>query len=262
MNFSSILTSISRRDDTLTAPIPESWTQGRTAFGGLTTALAYHAARELTEEKRALRGAMVSFVGPTSDEVTIEATSLRSGRTASSIRSEVKSDNVSATEVIFTFADFRTESKLNFPAPQCPAKSSPISDPETEIIRPPFPKFYNNFEVVIAHSMPFSSAESPDIYWWVRHIDPAARDSMAGLLSIGDALVPAYGTMMNEWVPMSSMNWAINLLTDTPQTEDGWWLLRSTSDSASSGFTSQNMAIWNTSGECVLMGRQLVTIFG
>ncbi|MFC7291320.1 thioesterase family protein [Hirschia litorea] len=262
MNFSEILANTKRSGSTLTSPIPQEWTQGRTAFGGLTTALAYYGARELTDETRALRGAMISFVGPTTNEVTIEATPLRSGRTTSSIRAEIKSNNISATEAIFTFADLRSDSKIHHSPPASPAPTSPVSDSSLEVMRPNFPQFYNNFEVSPFQGMPFSNAKQPDISWWVRHRDPAAHNSLEGLLSIGDALVPAYGTAMREWTPMSSMTWMINLLTDTATTEQGWWLLRSTSDSAGGGFTSQNMTIWNTSGDCVLMGRQMVTIFG
>ncbi len=262
MKFSDILANITRTGDTLTAPIPENWTQGRTAFGGLAAALAYHGVKQLSDEKRALRGAMISFVGPTTDEVTINVTPLRSGRTTASIRSEVKSNGISATEVIFTFADLREDSKLTFAPPQCPAETSPADDPSLEVLQPTFPLFYNQFEVSPVKNLPFTNAKEPDIIWWVRHKDSKAHNTIEDLLSIGDALVPAYGTAMKNWTPMSSMTWMINILTDTPKTEQGWWLLRSTSDSAGGGFTSQNMTIWNTSGDCVLMGRQMVTIFG
>lgn len=261
MNFSEILSSTKRNGDVLDAPIPNEWTQGRSAFGGLAAALAYHGVRKLTEEKRPLRGAMISFVGPTSDNVTIDVTPLRSGRTSGSVRSSIKADGVSATEALFTFAELREDSNLEFEPPKSPAEHSPISDPSMEAFRPPFPTFYKQFEVVPVFGLPFQQTKTPDIYWWIRHIDPAHHQSMEGLLAIGDAMIPAYGTKMNDWAPMSSMNWMINMLTDNPQTEDGWWLLRSTADSANGGYTSQNMAIWNTNKECVFLGRQMVTIF-
>ncbi len=261
MKFSEIFTSMTRSGDTLTAPIHKDWSQGRSAFGGLVAGLAYHATREISGEKRALRSAMISFVGPTGDEVNIDVSPLRSGRTSSSYRTEIKNGANCATEVIFTFADHRTESILDYPAPVSPVQKTPLSDPTIETYHPPFPLFYSQFEVAPIHNMPFAKAETPDLYWWIRHNDEDARKSMTGLITLADALIPAYGTSMSEWTPMSSVNWMINMLGDNPTTEEGWWLVRTTADSAGGGFSSQNMAIWNTSGECVMLARQLVSIF-
>ena len=261
MNFSDIFSSIERNGDTLSVPIHKDWSQGRTAFGGLVTGLAYHAAKEISEEKRALRSAMINFIGPTGDKVDIDVKKLRSGRTSASYRTEVSNNGVTATEVVFLFADYRTESILDYAPPESPVSTNPINDKSLETFHPPFPVFYSQFEVAPVHNMPFAEAEVPDIYWWVRHNDKDAQKSMTGLLTLADAMIPGYGTAMKEWSPMSSVNWMINFLTDKPETEDGWWLMRTTTDAAGGGFTSQNMGIWNTSGECVMLGRQLVSIF-
>ncbi|WP_018998313.1 thioesterase family protein [Hirschia maritima] len=261
MNFSDIFSSIERTGDTLSVPIHKDWSQGRSAFGGLVAGLGYHATREITGEKRALRSAMINFVGPTGPKVDIDVTKLRSGRTSSSYRTELTNQGDTATEIVFTFADYREDSVLDFPPPKSPVSTNPLNDKSIESFHPPFPAFYSQFEVAPIHNMPFAQAKDPDIYWWVRHNDNDAKTSMTGLLTLADAMIPGYGTVLKEWSPMSSVNWMINLLTDTPKTEEGWWLMRTTADSAGGGFSSQNMAIWNTSGECILLGRQVVSIF-
>jgi hypothetical protein len=44
--------------------LPQSWTQGRTAFGGLSGALAYQAASHIEADLPPLRSAQIAFTGP------------------------------------------------------------------------------------------------------------------------------------------------------------------------------------------------------
>jgi hypothetical protein len=57
------------------------------------------------------------------------------------------------------------------------------------------------------------------------------------------------------------MTWLCNLLTPTPTTRDGWWLLRAVSEYAANGCSSQTMAIWNADGEPIATQMQSVAIF-
>ncbi|MCX7864564.1 MAG: thioesterase family protein, partial [Novosphingobium sp.] len=63
-------------------------------------------------------------------------------------------------------------------------------------------------------------------------------------------------------VPVSTMQWQINLLSPLPQTRDGWWLLRSIADHAGMGCTSQDEAIWNADGAAMFAGMQSIALFG
>ena len=73
--------------------IPESWHQGRTAYGGLTAALALHAARQVGgADLPPLRSAQVSFVGPVYGEIEARARVLRRGRNAVWIAAELLRD--------------------------------------------------------------------------------------------------------------------------------------------------------------------------
>ena len=63
-------------------------------------------------------------------------------------------------------------------------------------------------------------------------------------------------------MPLSSLTWIVNLLTATPTTRDGWWLLHAESLHAVGGGSSQTMTLWNADGEAVAQGMQSVAIFG
>jgi len=52
------------------------------------------------------------------------------------------------------------------------------------------------------------------------------------------------------------------LLTPTPATTDGWWLLSAESEHAVNGGSSQTMMLWNADGVPVAQGMQSVAIFG
>src|SRR3546814_8758740 len=60
---------------------------------------------------------------------------------------------------------------------------------------------------------------------WVRFVEEPVCHPMIALLAMGDALPPAAMALFTEFGPISSMNWTVNMLTGTPRTDDGWWLL-------------------------------------
>ena len=60
---------------------------------------------------------------------------------------------------------------------------------------------------------------------------------------------------------ISSINWQINLLTDAPETENGWWFLESETHHAVHGASSQYMTVWNSKGEPMMTGMQSVALF-
>ncbi len=61
--------------------------------------------------------------------------------------------------------------------------------------------------------------------------------------------------------PLSSLTWQVNLLTPTPTTTDGWWLLSAQTHYAAHGSSSQVMRMWNAAGVLVAEGMQSVAIF-
>ena len=79
-------------------------------------------------------------------------------------------------------------------------------------------------------------------------------------LALGDALPPAAMTSFPEWAPISTMTWSIDLI-DLPADLDGWHLLRSTSEHARDGYSTQNMDLWDASGRHLAAGRQLIALF-
>lgn len=263
MQLSEILSAATVKDGKMSATVSEFWTQGRTSYGGLSTALCYHAATQVLSEPRALRSAMISFVGPSAGPVEVTPELMRAGRTAASARARLSTPDNMGTEASFTFSNLR-DSKLDQPALSYPDDIPPRPDSGTpQTIYPDFaPAFTKQFEWIWhPGKAPFVPGPSPRVAAWVRHRDVASRDTMSGLLCLADGLPPAVSPTMPEFAPLSSMTWMIDLLRDDISTDEGWYLLEATSDFAGGGHSSQDMTVWNTRGQCIAKGRQMVTVF-
>jgi acyl-CoA thioesterase len=122
MSYADFLASIQPTETGLTAEVPESWKQGRTTYGGISAALCLMAAEKALSEPRALRSALISFVGPSGGSVEVTAERLRSGRTASAVRARLTSEAGIGAETVFTFAAGR-ESALSLAGPAMPETS-------------------------------------------------------------------------------------------------------------------------------------------
>lgn len=294
--FADICAQANLFNDLYRASIPHNWKQGRTTYGGLTLALSYAAAQKqlsaLPEclELPALRSVHINFVGPVTRDPYFETHVLRQGRNVTSVQttgflepdtqkaSDAGSDTDTDTDTgsIAQGADMAaTISSANFvfgasrssalsvglkgPSAPKPADCEPFTP---EFARNFVPKFFHNFDTrLIAGARPVSGASEGYIRTWSRHIDPASRSGLASLLCIADVLPPAAMPMFRAMGPVSSVNFALNILVDNPQTEDGWWHIESRLTAALDGYSSQIMRIWSREGELVAEGTQCVAIF-
>ena len=238
------------------ATIPADWMQGRTSYGGLSAAIALHAAQQSEPDLPPLRSAQISFIGPLAGDVTVTATKLRRGRTAAFIQADVVSDAGLGLRATFVFmAD--QPSIVDFD--QRPPVDRAPPPPGTKLWSGPEGFFAQNFEFLDIKEPEFGPAK---LLRWGRMKVHGGIDPMVHVLAIADGMPPAAIRLFGQQMgPISSLTWIINLLTPTPATTDGWWLLRARSDYARNGCSSQSMAIWNADGQLIAEGMQSVAIF-
>lgn len=240
------------------ATVPDPWMQGRTTYGGFSSALALEAARTVADDLPPLRSAQISFIGPLFGEVEVRAKILRRGKNASWVSAEVSCEAGLGLAATFVFMG-PVESQLHLHEVPPPAD---LIAPDDAIPLPPGvgPGFGINFDRRFA--LPRSEVKRPELCWWVRPRFAEGLDSMVELLLCADMLPPGVLPLMPARTAISSMTWQVNLLTPLPETRDGWWLLRSAGNYAEKGCSSQDMAIWNADGEAVAVGMQAVALFG
>ncbi|MBV6842713.1 acyl-CoA thioesterase II [Xanthomonas euvesicatoria] len=240
--------------------MPGSWRQGRTAFGGLSAALALQTAlRTASSALPPLKSAHIGFIGPADGTLRFAAQVLRHGKSATSVAVDCLADNQVALRAALLFAQPRPSRIVhNFlsarPAVVGPNEAKPITDSVVT------PAFVVNFDMRLAGgALPVSAATDPQLLVWARHRDASGVDPSVALVALGDCLPPAAMTCFTEPAPVSSMTWSLDF--PQPASTGDWFLLRSVSRHAEDGYSLQDMQIWDTAGRLVLWGRQTVALY-
>ncbi|MES2338532.1 MAG: thioesterase family protein [Pseudomonadota bacterium] len=252
--LADLIASMVPTDDGYRVTVPPGWLQGRTAYGGLSSALALHAAKASDVDLPPLRSALIAFVGPLSGEVIVSAKRLRRGRNAAFVEATITSDAGLGYRATFVFmADIASTIVHDVSVPT--AHRPPA--PGAELYRGPPEFFTGNFEFkdLKDHAGPAEWLR------WGRLVERDGLDAEVELIAIADALPPAAFKLHKGMAPMSSLTWIVNLLVPRPTTTDGWWLLTATTDRAIGGYSSQRMTLWNADGVPVVDAMQGVAVF-
>lgn len=236
--------------------IPDGWLQGRTSYGGLSSALALHVAQQSEADLPPLRSAQVAFIGPLAGPVVIRAQRLRRGRNAAWVQADIESAAGLGLRATFVFMG-PIDSAVDHRAGAAPPFPAPGPDTTTYAGHAAVP-FTRNFEFVDRRD----AAAPAELLRWVRLVDRGGLDPMVELVCVADCLPPAALKLLGRPAPMSSMTWQFNALDPRPETQDGWWLLRAATDHARAGGSSQFMHIWNRAGRPVAEQTQSVAMFG
>ncbi len=256
MNLASLLAQFDPAASRHRISIPQTWHQGRTAYGGLSSTLAYEAARMAVPDMPPLLSAQIAFCGPVAGDVEIAATILRRGKNSAFVRSEICSGENIVFSGTFVFMSAR-ESQVSFSDLASTARP-PL--PSGEGLRHGPPEFFTYHMEYPEKRLGVGSGEAK-LAGWYRFRERDGLDMTANLLCIADALPPSAMGLMTEIGAISSINWHVNLLSEKPVTEDGWWYLLSEAHFAAHGASSQTMHVWNSKGEPVLTGMQAIALF-
>lgn len=254
-----LFAAIRAEGDGFAAQVPPHWAQGRTAYGGYSTALAYEAARRVGEDLPSLRSAQIAFVGPLAGDVTLHAKVLRQGRNATWIAAEIAGEKGIGLTATFVFMR-ALESGYDFsarPAPEDLVELEAAKDLPSHDARP---TFTSNLDLKFAR--PKLDEAEPSLTWYARLKDREGLDPTTELLLLADALPPGVLGLGPVRAPMSSMMWQVNLLTDGPATPDGWFLLDSRADHARDGNSNQAMSVWDRTGRPLAAQMQSFALFG
>ncbi len=262
VGLDTILNGMTPDNDAWTAHIPETWMQGRTAYGGLSSGLLIGAALRQHADLPPVRSALINFTGPVGATPRITTEILRQGRNVTTVLAKAEMDGQTATVGTFSFGASR-DNDIRYDRPAPPADAPDACDPLIPDFAQSFaPRFQTNFETrLIAGDRPMARADHGYTRNWARHRDPASRTGSASLLCLADILPPAVYPMMTQMGRNSSMTWICNFLDDDLSTEDGWWHAETDLSGARDGYSSQVMRVWSSDGRLVIDGMQAVAIF-
>lgn len=238
---------------------PSSWLQGRTAYGGFSSALALKIAHDANSSQNTrLRSAQVSFVGPVTENIIFIPEILRVGKSATYISVKGIIDESVVIQATFVFANARVSQILHqrISIPETYPANHYSELPHKLVV----PDFFRNFRVRLASdSLFFSGGPKPELIAWVQLKDGEDISSELVLLLIGDSLPPASTVCFPQLAPISSMDWSFQVIDATIKTE--WFLLKSSSVVSSDGYSHQTMQVWSEDGQLMMIGTQNVAIF-
>lgn len=240
--------------------VPPDWLQGRTAYGGVTAALALQAALNAVPDLPPLRSGYVSYIAPAIEALTFRPEVLRRGKSVASMSVDVRSQDTLAARIALVFGKARA-SRISHDFSERPPVGAPDTyralTPEEKSLGPAFAR---NFDIRPAGgSRLMSGAAHPELLMWMKHVDAAGVDPAVALVALADGLPPAACTSFTERAPISSVTWTFDVLR--PELQGEWFLLRAFARHSADGYSVQDMEIWDESGRLVLWGRQMIAIF-
>lgn len=264
IDFKALLSSVRASDhaNEYTAYIDETWLQGRTAFGGLSTALIVKAMLNNVPTDRRLRSLSVLFVGPVpAGDHRIILRKLRVGGSVTHIQGDILCNGEVATTVSAAFGKDRPSS-ITLTGPTIPSVAPPDtleSMPYIDGLTPPFTQYFDMR--MCTGAMPYSQADSPDFSGWMRFKEAGELD-LAALVALGD-LPPMPGLNMIKYPGNgSSLSWYLEFPSKLPKVDmSDWWFYDYRSQAAGNGYFNNYATVWDANGNAIMFSRQVATIF-
>ncbi|MDP9139305.1 MAG: thioesterase family protein [Pseudomonadota bacterium] len=262
MIFSEVLDSVRASADGFVADIGDDWLQGRTAFGGLQSALAIRALRQVIGNDIPLRVVQTTFMAPVPGGVVqLQPRVLRVGKSATHAECRIVLDGQVLCLVIAVFGSTR-ESTVQV-APARPEKPAAEQAKELPYIPGVVPVFTQHFSMRWAEGrFPFTGASDPRTVIHVRHREEQTLGE-GHLIALADT-VPSPGlSLLKKPAMASSMTWTLELLDhDFDVAHDAHWRMDTEVTAAANGYMAQSASLWSPKGKLAALSRQSVVVFG
>jgi acyl-CoA thioesterase len=242
--------------------VEESWLQGRTAFGGLSTALVVAAMTKQAEGDRRLRSLSVLFVGPVpAGEHTVKLRELRVGGSVSHLQGELVCDGDVALSASAAYGKDRP-SAVVVAGPDIPKLSDPETLQQMPYVEGLTPTFMQHFDMRIEYGqMPFSAGDSADFGIWLRFPKNRLVD-LVSLIALADAPPMPGLNMIKAPGVGSSLSWYLEFPRDLPDADAAdWWYCDYRCQAAGNGYFHNNATIWGPDCKVVMFSRQVAMVF-
>lgn len=260
MQFSEVMGGIQVSNGQATLEVSAEWMQGRAVFGGLQSAIALRAMRDLVPETP-LRSLQTTFVAPpASNQIRVCATIIRQGKSATHVEARLLEGESVLAIVIGVFGVIR-ESKIEripvMPVVEC---ESPRKFPYIEGKTPTFTQHFS--ARWLKGGMPFSGVKEPEIVVDIG-MPNEGESSEYSVVAIADFIPPVALSYMQRPAPGSSMTWMLEFLTeDVSGHSMQGWRVDAEMVAGSNGYTNQSVMIWGPEGQPIALSRQTMVVFG
>jgi acyl-CoA thioesterase len=251
--------------------IPEDWLQGRTSFGGLVSAFAVQAMRDVASGSWpghvSLRALQTNFIAPVEQGVvTVSVQVLREGKSIRQVQATVKQHDEIAALMVGVFGGDRETAV----PPLLPTRPAAPREPDAFPFIPFVPGQRPNFTAHLDMrwgdgTPPFTGQALWHAMLHLRLVDadvPALSPELMTVM-MADASPTPVLSQFKKPTPASSVSWALELrpLAHDEKLE-GWWRADNVAVAASGGYVNQQSKLWAPSGALAALAYQVVTVYG
>ena len=238
--------------------VPETWNQGRGAFGGFVTG-AMVRALETSAPDRPLRSLTAELCGPlVAGEASVEISALRVGNavTTSAIRF-VQHGEVQAHGVgVMGKERMRDRDLVAEPGPNI----TPWRDMAVSPVDGSFgPAFLQHFEVRVERGFPFAGAKRNEIVGWVKPKRPGAARDAAYLAACIDCYYPTLFTTEQAPRPMATIAFTFQPFAFRGD-PDAPLAYRAKLIASEAGYCVEFRELWSEDGHLLALNQQTMVI--
>jgi hypothetical protein len=249
-------------DGSFSLEIPDSWQQGRGAFGGLVLGGLVRCV-ELSEEdpSRTLRSLTAVIAAPVLiGTARVNVTHLRRGNAVSMIRASIAADGEILAELTGVLGrdrpatpEWQRVPRLALPDWQ-DLEIAPIAAPIA-------PVFTQHFEYRLVGDLPFMGGGEPVSAGWIRPRDPGASRGAAYLTACMDAWWPSSAVTFDGPRPVATMNFMLDFVGTTEGLPpDAPYAYVGATPVAVAGYTGETRELWGEDGRLLALNRQTIAI--
>jgi acyl-CoA thioesterase len=244
--------------------IPKQWSQGRTAFGGLSAAMLYSAAKEYIAEDRPLRSMTTNFVGPLLFDVPfhINIEIVREGKNVSQVLARAIQDGKNCVLTQLCFAKAR-QSKTAVKNNDQHNMAIPNKAKFIPNIPKVTPNFFRYYELSIdGGGLPFTGTKSSHYYGWMRFKKSPKKIREEHIISMIDAWPPTLIQQLRWPAPASTVSWNLEFIyPHRPFAPSDWLAYKEDTRQAADGYGHTEATVWDMHGEVIALSRQTTAVF-
>jgi acyl-CoA thioesterase len=248
---------------------PADWSQGRTTFGGLLSALAVQAMRDVCGNGWPLRALQTNFVGPIEPgQFTIEVQLLRQGKNIRQVQARVVVSDAGCMEqtsgVMVGVFGLARASTLPTLSPQ----PWPVASTIEEAFPYPYvpdvmPAFTQHLDFRHAEGgLPYSGSKDWHSRVYVRLKQTGDVDHELQAVLLADAGPTPALAQMTGFTPSSTVSWALELRPVSIADHQGFWRMDKDALATGEGYVNEKTTLWTPCGQLAAFGYQVVAVYG
>lgn len=233
-------------DMTFVAQVPESWEQGRGAFGGLVLGVLANAMEacedDATRSLRVLSGEICGPVLPGSAQ--IEVSVLRKGNSLTNLDARLSQGG----EVLARASSILArERPVDVSLQPTPPETPPMDSFPVIPIRPPIaPVFTQHYAFRVSGPAPFSGSDDARAEGWVLEADAQGPMTSARILGLLDSFWPTALVLDTTPRPMATISFTAQIVADLADLDGTQPLhFRSHAVSIGAGYLVEFRELWN-----------------